>query len=161
MTEKAAFRAEIKARTANLSLVYLADSDRDILQNVLALPEFQSAPRVFLYISFGREPDTRLLIEKCAALGKSVAAPTNLREGRMDFALLTRPLAELPPGYTASRNQRRKLRSSRPKRAILCLSRGCALTSRFSGSAAAAGITTAFWRLAPPLKPDYAAKLLW
>ncbi len=98
MTEKNAFRAEIKARTANLSLVYLTDSDRGILQNVLALPEFQSAPRVFLYISFGREPDTRALIEKCAALGKSVAAPTNLREGHMDFALLTRPLTELPSG---------------------------------------------------------------
>lgn len=98
MTEKDALRAKIKVRVANLSLAYLADSDRGILKNVLSLPEFQSAPRIFLYISFGREPDTHALISACGQLGKPVAAPTNLRDGRMDFALLTCPLSELPAG---------------------------------------------------------------
>ena len=83
MTEKAAFRADIKARTAALSLVYLADSDRGILKSLLALPEFQAARRVFLYISFGREVDTRALIDLCRKLKKPVAAPTNLNAGRM------------------------------------------------------------------------------
>lgn len=98
MTEKAAFRADIKARTAALSLVYLADSDRGILKSLLALPEFQAARRVFLYISFGREVDTRALIDLCRKLKKPIAAPTNLNAGRMDFALLERPLSELPTG---------------------------------------------------------------
>ncbi|MGI5978602.1 MAG: 5-formyltetrahydrofolate cyclo-ligase [Oscillospiraceae bacterium] len=98
MTEKDAFRADIRARTAALSLVYLADSDRGILKNLIALPEFQSAKRVFLYISFGREVDTRSLIDLCRKLKKPVAAPTNLDAGKMDFALLERPLSELPTG---------------------------------------------------------------
>ena len=98
MTEKDACRVEIRARAANLSLAYLADSDRGILKNVLSLPEFQNAPRIFLYISFGREPDTHALISACEQLGKPVAAPTNLRGGHMDFAFLTRSLAELPAG---------------------------------------------------------------
>ncbi len=98
MTEKSAFRAEIKARTATLSLVYLADSDRGILKNLIALPEFQAARRVFLYISFGREVDTRALIDLCRKLKKPAAAPTNLKAGSMDFALLERPLSELPTG---------------------------------------------------------------
>lgn len=98
MTEKAAFRAEIKARTASLSLVYLADSDRGIYTNLISLPEFQAAKRVFLYISFGREVDTRALIEYCARIRRPVAAPTDLRAGEMDFALVERPLTELPTG---------------------------------------------------------------
>lgn len=98
MTDKASFRAEIKALTARLSPSYLADSDWGILQNVLSLPEFQNARRVFLYISFGREPDTHAILSSCEQLGKPVAAPTNLRGGHMDFALLTCPLAELPTG---------------------------------------------------------------
>lgn len=98
MTEKEAFRADVRSRIAALSPVYLADSDRGIFQNVLALPEFQAAPRVFLYISFGREPDTRTLIRQCVRLKKQLAAPVNLRDGHMDFALLTQPLSELPTG---------------------------------------------------------------
>ena len=100
MTEKAAFRADIKARTAALSLVYLADSDRGILKSLLALPEFQAARRVFLYISFGREVDTRALIDLCRKLKKPVAAPTNLNAGRMDFALLERKRILFPPAQS-------------------------------------------------------------
>ena len=91
MTEKAAFRADIKARTAALSLVYLADSDRGILKSLLALPEFQAAPRVFLYISFGREVDTRALIDLCRKLKKLVAAPTLVLSGGKD--MMTPPKA--------------------------------------------------------------------
>ena len=47
--EKAALRAEIRARIAALSGEYISLSDLGIMQNVLSLPEFAAAGRVFAY----------------------------------------------------------------------------------------------------------------
>jgi 5-formyltetrahydrofolate cyclo-ligase len=96
--DKIAFRTEIKSKTAALSGGYLAESDADILKKLLSLPEFVAAPRVFTYISIGREPDTRVLIHRCAELGKAVAVPVVLDTGEMRFVPLETGVEALSPG---------------------------------------------------------------
>lgn len=96
--DKKTFRTEIKARIAALDCEYIAESDKAIAQNIISLPEFISAPRVFTYLSMDREADTRSIIEHCWALGKIVALPCDCENGAMSFALLDRPVAELPLG---------------------------------------------------------------
>lgn len=94
--DKKCFRAEIKARIAALDDSYIIQSDRVIFDNLILLPEFISASRVFTYLSIGREPDTRGLIEYCLKLGKTVALPCDCdKDGSMNFALLGSPICDL------------------------------------------------------------------
>ncbi len=97
--DKEAYRKEIKARIASLSSVYIDESNRAIFENLIALPEFIASARVFTYLSIGREPDTRALIEHCGKLGKTVAIPFEYKkDGLMSFALLDRHIGELEEG---------------------------------------------------------------
>ena len=96
--DKQTFRAEISARIAALGSDYIAESDRAILERLLDLPEFIKAPRVFTYLSVGREVDTVGLIEHSRKLGKTLALPISFENGIMRFALLEDPLSELPVG---------------------------------------------------------------
>ena len=96
--DKIALRTEIKSKTVALSGEYLAESDAGILEKLLSLPEFAAAPRVFTYISIGREPDTRALVLRCAELGKAVAVPVVLGAGEMRFVPLEDGIEALSPG---------------------------------------------------------------
>ena len=92
-------RKEIKSRIAALDKEYIIQSDRAIFEKIITLPEFISAPRVFVYLSIGREPDTRALIRYCWAQGKIVAIPHDYKkDGVMCFALLDRPIEALQSG---------------------------------------------------------------
>ena len=89
----------IKARTSALEDDYIIQSDRAIFKNLISLPEFLSATRVFTYLSIEREPDTRILIEYCLELGKTVALPCDCdNNGEMSFARLDSPIGELANG---------------------------------------------------------------
>ncbi len=96
--DKKALRAEIKARIATLGSDYIAESDHAIAQSIISLPEFISAPRVFTYLSIGREVDTKKIIEHCLTIGKTVALPFCHEKGAMSFFQLDRPVNELPWG---------------------------------------------------------------
>lgn len=95
---KLSFRAEVKQRIAALDGNYISASNERIFQELIALPEFISAPRIFTYLSMGREVDTRKLIAYCEKLGKPLALPTNLHDGEMSFALIDCPIDSLPLG---------------------------------------------------------------
>lgn len=96
--DKDIFRTEIKAKIAELDKGYIKDSDNGILNNLITLPEFISAQRVFTYISIGREVDTRNLIKYCVKTGKQVALPTDFNDYDMNFALLDCALEDLEYG---------------------------------------------------------------
>ena len=97
--DKKAFRAEVRARIAALEDSYIIQSDSAIYENLISLPEFISASRVFTYLSIEREPDTRALIAYCFKNSKSVAIPCDCRkDGTMSFALLDCPIEELSSG---------------------------------------------------------------
>jgi 5-formyltetrahydrofolate cyclo-ligase len=92
------FRIEIKSRIAGLECEYINESNRGIFRNIESLPEFISASRVFIYCSIGREVDTISIINHCFETGKQVALPTDYTDGKMNFARLDCPIAELPRG---------------------------------------------------------------
>ncbi|PKM72135.1 MAG: 5-formyltetrahydrofolate cyclo-ligase [Firmicutes bacterium HGW-Firmicutes-16] len=97
--DKKKFRAEIKARIAALDNSYITKSDHAIFENLISLPEFILASRVFTYLSIEREPDTRAFIDYCVKLGKTVALPCDCeKNGSMSFALLEQPIGELSVG---------------------------------------------------------------
>lgn len=96
--DKKTLRKEIKARITALDSAYIAESDKAIAQNIISLPEFIAAPRVFTYLSMDREADTRSIIEHCMALGKPVALPCDCKNGEMSFALLDCPVEQFPLG---------------------------------------------------------------
>lgn len=96
--DKEKFRSDIKLKIAGLEREYINDSNNKIFNNILSLPEFAAAQTVFVYCSIGREVDTRAIIDYCLETGKRVALPTDYDEGKMNFALLDRPVSELPRG---------------------------------------------------------------
>ena len=103
---KAAFRISI-TRSA------LKDADDAKMREYLyALPEWQSAKNVFIYVSVDGEPDTRRIIRDALNSGKRVAVPKTLGRGHMK-ALLIDSLDALetgrfgipePPGSLAPMN---------------------------------------------------------
>lgn len=97
MTEKALLRKRIKELTSSLDPDYVAESDEAIFKTLSSHPLFEKAERVFTYLSVGREPDTRQLIELCRRLGKSVALP-RVGKGGMDFVLLVGGVDSLSHG---------------------------------------------------------------
>ncbi|MFB0921487.1 MAG: 5-formyltetrahydrofolate cyclo-ligase [Oscillospiraceae bacterium] len=96
--DKRAFRAEARARIAALDESCIIQSNSAIFENLISLPEFVSASRVFTYLSMEREPDTRALIVYCRKLGKTVALPCDCENSTMNFASLDCPTEELPIG---------------------------------------------------------------
>ena len=83
---------------AALDSAYIYESNLGIFRNIVLLPEFIAAPRVFTYLSIGREVDTKALIEYCLEIGKQLALPSDCCRGKMSFALLDCPVSELPRG---------------------------------------------------------------
>ena len=96
--DKETLRTKIKAHIAALDIDYIAESELAIAQSIKSLPEFVLAPRVFTYISVGREVDTRKIIEHCLANKKTVALPFCYENGIMRFSILDRPVKDLPCG---------------------------------------------------------------
>ncbi len=82
--QKAALRGRLRKQAQELSRQYLEDSDRKIGAAVLALPQWNAAGTVFLYLSVGSEPNTRPLIRAALQAGKRVAVPRCLPGGLME-----------------------------------------------------------------------------
>ena len=96
--DKERFRIEIKSRIAALDSEYIHESNLKIYNNIITLPEFIAARVVFIYCSIGREVDTISIINHCFETGKQVALPTDYYDGKMNFARLDCPPANLPHG---------------------------------------------------------------
>jgi len=71
--------------------------DQVICERVMKLEEYQAAPLVLSYISFGNEVDTKGFITKTLKLGKQVAVP-KCHSGKMNFYLID-SLADVHPSY--------------------------------------------------------------
>lgn len=82
-------RARLKRMRSEADEHELARADRHIAQAVQALPQFEATPLILTYLSFGREVDTRVLIEQAWACGKKVALPRCLQEGTMRWHYVT------------------------------------------------------------------------
>ena len=95
--EKQKLRQALRALTDTLPQEYLAFSDRAIEARLLSLDAWKQAKRVFIYVSMGREPDTRGLLQAALTQGKTLAVPLTLADGIME-ARVIRSLSDLKPG---------------------------------------------------------------
>ena len=83
--EKAALRKQIWAELAELSPEEMQKSDEALFENFLALPEVRSAKVIFAFWGIpGKEPNTRLLIDKLLSQGKTVGLPRMLPGRQME-----------------------------------------------------------------------------
>lgn len=83
---KSEFRAQVRGEIRALDAGYISQSDVGIIENVVAMPEFAAAGKVFAYHAMGRECATQGIIDRALAMGKTVALPRSRPGGVMDFA---------------------------------------------------------------------------
>ena len=76
--EKELLRLQIGRREAELSQEEICSSDRDIVKNLLSLPEFTRARTLMLYMPFRREVDIRQAARRALEQGKAVGFPVIL-----------------------------------------------------------------------------------
>ena len=95
--EKQRLRQALRALTDTLPQAYLTRSDRAIEARLMSLDAWKQAKRVFIYVSMGREPDTRGLLQAALTEGKTLAVPLTFADGIME-ARVIRSLSDLKPG---------------------------------------------------------------
>ena len=97
--QKARLRESLRALTESLPKDYLARSDMGIRKNLLALNDWRKAQTLFIYVSVGKEPDTRWLIRAALDAGKTVAVPLTLGGGAMEARVIISPNALIVGRY--------------------------------------------------------------
>lgn len=94
--EKAALRAQLRARLKALSPAARRESDRALLERFLALPQVKAASTLLLYHGMGTEPDTSRLLEPLWQAGKRVALPRCLPGHGLEARLVQRNTVLVP-----------------------------------------------------------------
>lgn len=95
--EKQRLRRTIRDLEERLSSRYLEESARAITARLLAMPEYQAAGTVFCFAGFGREVDTRPILEDALSARKLLCLPLCAGPGQMELRQVTDP-ARLSPG---------------------------------------------------------------
>ncbi|MEV8526699.1 5-formyltetrahydrofolate cyclo-ligase [Streptomyces sp. NPDC052000] len=90
-TEKALLRRGILDARRRLGDDDLRASARALADQALALPELARATTVAAYVSVGREPDTRALIDALRGRGVRVLLPVLLADNDLDWAAYEGP----------------------------------------------------------------------
>lgn len=96
MTKKE-IRSHMKRMRDNLSKEEKMKKDTQIRENLLTLPKILDSENIFLYVSFGSEIDTLVLIEELWKRGKRIFVP-KVEDNVMDFYEIT-SFDELVPGF--------------------------------------------------------------
>lgn len=74
-----------------------SEKDFKIAERVLDSARVKNSDNIFIYVSYGSETDTHLIIEKLLESGKNVAVPKCLENGIMEFIYI-KSLDELSGG---------------------------------------------------------------
>lgn len=128
--QKEALRRQLLPKRA--ALTGRAEKDRAICGHILALPQWQGAKRVLLYLNTPQEPGTRALALAALAAGKEVYAPVcGEEEGRMAFFRFT-DLAQLRAGKWGIQEPPQGMPLPGKGAAELCLVPGLAFDRRGS-----------------------------
>ncbi|MGW1465512.1 5-formyltetrahydrofolate cyclo-ligase [Streptomyces sp. NPDC002308] len=88
---KTSLRRELLAARAALTPEELADSAAALARTALTLPELSGARTVAAYVSVGREPGTRALLDALRARGVRVLLPVLLPDDDLDWAVYEGP----------------------------------------------------------------------
>lgn len=125
MQEKAALRRELLAQRD--AVPQREEKSRAVGDGVLALPAYQKARQVLLYLSKGSEVDTWKVFARALAEGKEVYAPRCLDgEGTMGFFQVTSPQELLQGRFGLWEPDPRRCAPWRRREGALCLVPGIA-----------------------------------
>lgn len=91
MSEKAVLRSRLLAARAALSAESLAHTAESLARQGLELAELAEASTVAAYVSVGREPGTRALLDALHARGVRVLLPVLLPDNDLDWAVYEGP----------------------------------------------------------------------
>ncbi|MER6099413.1 5-formyltetrahydrofolate cyclo-ligase [Streptomyces sp. NPDC001728] len=91
MSEKTALRSRLLAARAALSADSLAHTAGSLARQGLELAELSQASTVAAYVSVGREPGTRALLDALHARGVRVLLPVLLPDNDLDWAAYEGP----------------------------------------------------------------------
>ena len=86
MSEKTLLRSRLLAARAALSAESLADTAESLARQGVELAELAEASTVAAYVSVGREPGTRALLDALHARGVRVLLPVLLPDNDLDWA---------------------------------------------------------------------------
>ncbi|MFI0926406.1 5-formyltetrahydrofolate cyclo-ligase [Streptomyces sp. NPDC021012] len=86
MSEKTALRSRLLAARAALTPETLADTAESLARRGMELAELAGADTVAAYVSVGREPGTRALLDALHARGVRVLLPVLLPDNDLDWA---------------------------------------------------------------------------
>lgn len=146
MQEKAALRRELLAQRD--AVPQREEKSRAVGDGVLALPAYQKARQVLLYLSKGSEVDTWEVFARAVAEGKEVYAPRCLDgEGTMGFFQVTSPQELLQGRFGLWEPDPRRCAPWRRREGALCLVPGIAFDRQGYRLGYGKDITTAFWRV--------------
>ncbi|MER0446282.1 5-formyltetrahydrofolate cyclo-ligase [Streptomyces sp. Edi4] len=98
MSEKALLRRGLLDARKRLDQDELRAASLALAERALALPELAAARTVAAYVSVGREPGTRALIDALRARGVRVLLPVLLADNDLDWAVYAGPEHLLPAG---------------------------------------------------------------
>ncbi|MBH5335226.1 5-formyltetrahydrofolate cyclo-ligase [Streptomyces pactum] len=84
---KEALRKRLLSVRAGLTADDVTAAEAAVTRHALALPELASARTVAAYVSVGREPGTRALLEELRARGVRVLLPVLLPDNDLDWAV--------------------------------------------------------------------------
>ena len=125
MQEKAALRRELLAQRD--AVPQREEKSRAVGDGVLALPAYQKARQVLLYLSKGSEVDTWEVFARAVAEGKEVYAPRCLDgDGTMGFFQVTSPQELLQGRFGLWEPDPRRCAPWRRREGALCLVPGIA-----------------------------------
>ena len=125
MQEKAALRRELLAQRD--AVPQREEKSRAVGDGVLALPAYQKARQVLLYLSKGSEVDTWKVFARALVEGKEVYAPRCLDgEGTMGFFQVTSPQELLQGRFGLWEPDPRRCAPWRRREGALCLVPGIA-----------------------------------
>ncbi|SED19443.1 5-formyltetrahydrofolate cyclo-ligase [Streptomyces sp. TLI_105] len=86
LSEKTVLRSRLLAARAALTPAFLADSAESLARQGMELAELAEAATVAAYVSVGREPGTRALLDALHARGVRVLLPVLLPDNDLDWA---------------------------------------------------------------------------
>ena len=73
--DKKDIRKQVFAQRAKTSEAFVQQQSSLIAGKIFALPQFQDASCIYVYMDYNKEASTRPIIEEAWRLGKKVAAP--------------------------------------------------------------------------------------
>ncbi|MFI9115652.1 5-formyltetrahydrofolate cyclo-ligase [Streptomyces venezuelae] len=91
MSEKTVLRSRLLAARAALSTEFLGQAAESLARHGLELAELAEASTVAAYVSVGREPGTRALLDALHARGVRVLLPVLLPDNDLDWAAYEGP----------------------------------------------------------------------